>query len=500
MADVIYRKYRPQKFDQVIGQEHITYVLEEQLKNNNLSHAYLFTGSRGTGKTTVARIFASEINKIEDNIENLDIIEIDAASNRGIDDIRELRDKITYSPSKSQYKVYIIDEVHMLTKEAFNALLKTLEEPPKHVIFIFATTEPHKIPITILSRVTRFDFKLATYESLKKKFGFILKSEKIKFEEDVLDIVIKHSKGSFRDGESLLTKIISSLNDKKLTVDMVNKLVGLVESDIINSLVDKLSANDTSGLIQLLTQLKADGKNLDIVFSQLIIELEAMMISQINKKGSEIRLELGRIIEVINELSRALNESKNDLLYGLSYELALIKLTYSSKSSLSLPLTQKVNKSNLDNKVSAETASIKISRKETLQLDSNDKIEVKDEVVIEETSSVFQEGEIFEWRQFVKRISDEHFKLAALLMNTRLIDNNDGTLTIEVPYAYYKQKLETKELKLTLDGLLQKEYNKSELKVMIKHNPELQKKEKGEGGNQKKKDSNIDIVEEVFNI
>ena len=222
---VYYRKYRPQTLDEIIGQEHIKNALKKAHESNRLSHAYLFAGPKGSGKTSTARILAKMINcevggpcnkcstclSITDG-SNLDLIEIDAASNRGIDDIRELREKIKLAPTSSKKKVYIIDEVHMLTTEAFNALLKTLEEPPSHVLFILATTDPHKIPQTILSRVQRFDFQAAKEEEIIEYLKNVIKIEKLKISDEALNLIAKKSEGSFRDGLKILDQLSNSTN------------------------------------------------------------------------------------------------------------------------------------------------------------------------------------------------------------------------------------------------------------------------------------------------
>lgn len=508
MTHVIYRKYRPVKFDEVIGQEHITEVLKEQIKSKKLGHAYLFSGSRGTGKTTVARIFASEINGYKNQEEALDIIEIDAASNRGIDDIRELRDKITYAPSRSEYKIYIIDEVHMLTKEAFNALLKTLEEPPKHVIFIFATTEPHKVPITILSRVSRFDFKLATYDSLSKKFEHVLSQEKIKFTPEALDLVIKYSNGSFRDGESLLTKIISSLDKKKLDVDVINKIVGFVDKQVINDFIDLILSNKTLELVKFLNQLKGEGKNLDIIIQQLIIEFEGLLVNQLDK-NNQTRVEVSRLILIINELCKAIIDSKADVFYGLSYELALIKLTNTASPVLSTvvtPVSTMASTKQVEIHKPKRAVKEEADLKEVVNKNEEKKIEVveKEDSVseIEEVLVVNPNFDINElgqkWKVFVKSLAQDQFQLAALLANTRLVCQKEFEIIVEVPYSYYKTKLETKNFRIIIEDYLKKESGIPKLTLLIQHNPVLQKKDTGNGS--KTMNSNKDIVEEVFNV
>lgn len=225
MGHALYRKYRPLKLSDVAGQEHITLTLENAIKKRKIAHAYLFTGPRGVGKTSVARILAHQINNLDYNSANIhiDIIEIDAASNRGIEEIRDLREKVYIAPTSSEYKVYIIDEVHMLTTYAFNALLKTLEEPPEHVVFILATTDAHKLPETIISRTQRFNFKAVNNSDLIKQLSMIAKKEKIDIDKDALQLIANHSQGSFRDAISML--------------DQLNGLGTLIDSDSVYSLL-----------------------------------------------------------------------------------------------------------------------------------------------------------------------------------------------------------------------------------------------------------------------
>src|SRR3990167_3232652 len=218
---VLYRKYRPQTFSDVIGQDHVVKVLEGALKQGNISHAYLFAGSRGTGKTSVARIIARELKcEIED------VYEIDAASNRGIDDIREIRESVNTLPFRSPYKVYIVDEVHMLTKEAWNAFLKTLEEPPRHVIFIMATTEAHKLPETVVSRCECFAFKKPTHGTLVEAILKIVKAEKYEIEKKSASLIATLADGSFRDAFGILQKAMHSSEDKKLPHTEIEKVLG----------------------------------------------------------------------------------------------------------------------------------------------------------------------------------------------------------------------------------------------------------------------------------
>ncbi len=267
---VLYRKYRPTKLKDVVGQEQVTTALENALKNGKISHAYLFIGPRGTGKTSVARIFAHAVNNFDYNVEDsyLDIIEIDAASNTGVDNIRELREKAVIAPTNGKYKVYIIDEVHMLTKSASNALLKTLEEPPEHVIFIMATTDAHKVPITISSRTQVFTFKLADSDTMFKHLKSVAKQEKIKITDDALKLIVRRGGGSFRDSMSLLDQV-TTLTDKEITADLLESALGLPQEQILRQLLDAYTS--ASDQIQpLLKDLLNIGLKPEIIASELI--------------------------------------------------------------------------------------------------------------------------------------------------------------------------------------------------------------------------------------
>ena len=271
MAKALYRKYRPKKLSEVVGQEQVTRVLENSLKQGKISHAYLFIGPRGTGKTSVARIFAHEVNGFKYEIEDdyVDIIEIDGASNRGIDNIRELREKAAIAPTSGKYKIYIIDEVHMLTKEAFNALLKTLEEPPKHVIFIMATTDAYKVPVTITSRAQTYTLSLADKKVMFDYLKSICEKEKINIEPDALNIIVKRGGGSFRDSLSLLDQI-STLSSDKITKELVVSAMGLPEDEKISELLNNYLSQDIEKTTTSLKQILADGVKPETLVDEII--------------------------------------------------------------------------------------------------------------------------------------------------------------------------------------------------------------------------------------
>ena len=273
MSQALYRKYRSRTLDEILGQDHVTGILKQALKKGKLSHAYLLTGPRGTGKTSIARILAHQINQLayEDDKTHLDIIEIDAASNNGVDNIRDLREKAQVAPVSAKYKIYIVDEVHMLSKPAFNALLKTLEEPPGHIIFILATTDVDKLPSTILSRVQTYYLKPISKQVMADHLVHIAKQEGFKVESAAAELIADHAKGGFRDSISMLDQL-SSLADKKqpLTVVHVRQSLGLVNESLINKLLEAHVTGNSSDILDLYGQLESQGADPLIITKQLL--------------------------------------------------------------------------------------------------------------------------------------------------------------------------------------------------------------------------------------
>lgn len=289
----LYRRYRPQKLDEVVGQEQVTTPLSNSLKEGRINHAYLFVGPRGCGKTSVARILAHEVNGFSYELEDdyVDIIEIDGASNRGIDNIRELREKVAIAPTLGKYKVYIIDEVHMLTKEAFNALLKTLEEPPEHVIFIMATTDVYKVPVTITSRAQTYTFKLADSDTMSKHLKTICEKEKIRISDEALSVVVKRGGGSFRDSLSLLDQI-STLSSDEITKELVISAMGLPEDDMIRDLLNAYVSGDVTKITTLLRGILNSGIKPETLAEEMIsiiIENPATELMPLLEKLPEVK-------------------------------------------------------------------------------------------------------------------------------------------------------------------------------------------------------------------
>ncbi len=354
----LYRKYRSQNFDDLVGQKHIIQTLKNAITGNRISHAYLFTGPRGTGKTSTARIFAKALNckegptaspclkcdqckKIRDG-NAVDVIEIDAASNRGIDEIRDLREKVRYAPIEGKYKVYIIDEVHMLTPEAFNALLKTLEEPPSHVIFILATTEPQKVPITIASRCQRLDFERIKLSEVKEQLLKIAKAEGFTIDEKALDAVARSGEGSMRDSISLLDQLVSFAGNS-ITFDDVVTLLGSADEDMLFDLSDALHNGADAKALDLLRKGIDEGRSAPQVAKDLINHFRNLMFAKVGAVDSlELTKEYqqrllaqanGMDIESIKDILRALSRAELDMRWHpharLVLEVALLEVMQS---------------------------------------------------------------------------------------------------------------------------------------------------------------------------
>ena len=360
MYQSLYRKYRPKSFNEVVGQTVIVQTLKNSVKKNKLSHAYLFAGPRGTGKTSIAKILAKTINCENlidanpcnkcvnctqiNNKQFVDIIEIDAASNNGVDEIREINNKVNLVPSMGKYKVYIIDEVHMLTTGAFNALLKTLEEPPSHIIFILATTEPHKIPATILSRCQRFDFKKISQIEMKKRIDQIVKEENIKIEEEAIDEISILSDGGMRDALSMLDQAIA-YSDDNITIQDIHEINGTITNNELGDFIYKLMNNNTKEILNKIDELDIKGKDFVKLTEEIILFLRNLLISKmINESNDETILELkelmnaDQIMNYIKKFNSILNEMKNSNHPRIIFEVLMIQLLDKTKQNSEEPI------------------------------------------------------------------------------------------------------------------------------------------------------------------
>ncbi|HET7700637.1 MAG TPA: DNA polymerase III subunit gamma/tau [Candidatus Limnocylindria bacterium] len=351
----LYRRYRPQTFAAIVGQEHVTRTLRNAIASGQVSHAYLLSGSRGIGKTTIARLIAKAVNCTKakdgepcDACESclairegrfLDLIEIDAASNRGVDEMRDLREKVRFAPSQGQYKVYVIDEAHQLTNDAFNALLKTLEEPPPHVIFVLATTEAGKIPSTIISRVQRFDLRRIPYKGVVEQLAAICRQEKLAVEPAALEAIARHAQGSLRDAESVLD-MVATFSDGKIGLKDVDELLGVSEWEESGLLFDALAANDGAAGVRLIGGLVDDGRDLRLFVRRALDHMRALVlvlstgkVMETASEGVSAKLKeqapkftLERLARIAKRLIEAEQQLKSSEGTALPLELAVLDL------------------------------------------------------------------------------------------------------------------------------------------------------------------------------
>ena len=371
----LYRKYRPSNFENLIGQEHIVKTLVNQIKNDRLGHAYLFTGTRGTGKTSAAKIFAKAINcqnpvngspcgKCSSCLaildpSNIDVIEIDAASNNGVNEIRDLREKVQYPPVSCKYKVYIVDEVHMLSVPAFNALLKTLEEPPKHAVFILATTEVHKIPATILSRCMRFDFRLIAVEKIAELLENIFIEEKKEYEKEAIFAIAKAGEGSIRDALSI-AELALSYSDGKLTYNQVNEILGTTNFNILAELIKSVISSDSGKVLQIINNFTSDGKIMGALLKDIISFLRDLMVVKTCPDAKKI---LTIPTEDYNKLLELCDLCNTDRLLRILdiYSSAENSLRYSNNPSIVLEcVSLKACRPESDYNINALVARIKV--------------------------------------------------------------------------------------------------------------------------------------------
>ena len=417
---MFYTKYRPQKFEELFGLESIARALTSQLEKGRVGHAYLFYGPRGTGKTTTARILAKEVG-----CEGLDLIEIDAASNRGIDDIRSLREKIGLAPTSGPKKVYVVDEAHMLTREAFNALLKTLEEPPEHAILILCTTEPYKIPETIQSRCQKFEFKRASTGDIVSKLKFIVEGEGAQVEDKDLELLAKNAEGGFRDAETMLEQMIVG----ELAVGDV---VGLTTGESVGEFVGLLLTKQVREAIEFINRIYESGSNLTN-FNQTVLEylrgllliksgvgeklLEAPEENYKQMKEQSGRLDPQKLDFMITEFTQAGQALQNFAIPQLPFELAVVRIVGSVESQISNLKSQTSNQENNPRKERAE-----------------------DKEYPKGVKSV--SGILGKWDAILNTVKSYNHSLEALLKSSRPLKFEDGSLTLEVFYKFHKERLE----------------------------------------------------------
>ena len=470
------RKWRPQTFEEVVGQAHITTTLKNAILNNRIAHAYLFAGPRGVGKTTTARILAKVLNCLNPkngepcnecemcqsfaNSQTLDIIEIDGASNRRIEEIRTLRESVKYAPTKGNYKVYIIDEVHMLTTESFNALLKTLEEPPEHTVFIFATTDVHKVPLTIVSRCQRFDFRRIEMAAMKKLLKEIADAEKISIDDMALTIIAKKADGALRDAQSLFDQVISFSGENVDSNDLA-KMLNLIDEEIYFTISDSILSKNFSSAFDVTQKIYENGWNFIDFMNGLIEHFRNITTVIITKKSDLIEEadfykkkyleylnkfsegDLLRILAFLNKVQYELRSSPNQ---KLKIEISLCHLIGLEKSSTISELISKIGKHDSPSKgqvVSDFSQGYSTSPKQVNSSISNVRPVKKEEIVLPEiTSFVPPSAEnsedlnemIAKWRSFVEQVQTDKMFFGSILLNASLVSYTKDQIHIEVEH------------------------------------------------------------------
>jgi DNA polymerase-3 subunit gamma/tau len=485
---VFARKYRPQAFDEVIGQSHITTTLENAIAQDRVAHAYIFAGPRGVGKTTTARIFAKALNcekgptadpcnKCPSCLEittgsSLDILEIDGASNRGIEDIRNLRENVRFSPTKGRFKVYIIDEVHMLSMDAFNALLKTLEEPPAHVKFIFATTQAHKVPPTILSRCQRFDFRRISIKDIVESLKVISKKEGLKVDDDVLILMAKHSDGSMRDAQVVLDQI-SSFADGRITLEDASKILGAVSDDILFNLADSIKSKDALKALKIIDGLVNEGKDVAQIVLYLIEHFRDLSVAKINKDpGSLIDATLEKIkryqeqsgkftieemLYVIYTLSNTVDFVRKSNMARVPFEVAMIKLSRMGSIVSSAELVDRLEKIENDLRKDAGFSGPaeppqthrQNDRKPPLTALPDEPLAIKQQKPERKLSGAGLDEMIGHWNAVLERVKERKISVAMYLREGYPESLESGTLSVSFPKTsqFHKDTLESPECK-----------------------------------------------------
>lgn len=437
MSQALYRKYRSRSLDEVLGQDHVTNILRRALEQGKIAHAYLLTGPRGVGKTSVARILAHEINKLpyDEEASHLDIIEIDAASNNGVDDIRALREKAQVAPVSAPKKIYIIDEVHMLSKPAFNALLKTLEEPPAHVVFILATTDADKLPATILSRVQQFFFHPISVDVMARQLMAIAEKEGFAIEADAARLIAERSRGGFRDGISMLDQLsILATPDQPLTVAMVTEYLGLSDAATLEELLDVYQSEDTARILSILQELEQSGISPTVVSHQLLSIARARL---------RTNPELVELIQQLIEVDRHPHPDLKLLTIFMKHHAqpAAPKKTVAQAATATPTVISTPVKPTPSAKKSPKNQNVKSTEPAQKTSESQD---TKPAQPAKKSSTKPRKSDApleLDWQKVIEQAKEKSVGLSSLLQKSQWAFDGDK-LTIFAGSAFYKKKLD----------------------------------------------------------
>lgn len=497
MYQVLYRKYRPKVFSDVVGQEHIVSTLRKEIETGKVSHAYLFTGSRGTGKTSCAKILSKAVNCLHpvdgnpcneceickgiDSGAILDVVEIDAASNNGVDSIRDIRDEINFTPASCKYRVYIIDEVHMLSIGAFNALLKTLEEPPAHVKFILATTEVHKLPVTIVSRCQRFDFKRVTSESMKKRMEFIADSEGFTADDEALSLIARIADGGMRDALSLLDQCTG--HGKQITAEIVCEVAGMTGKDHLFNLADAAAKNNSGEALEIVNELHTNSCDMERLCSDLINHFRNLMIVKTVKNSADLlvctaqeaeqykvqsgKFTLESILYCISLLQESMANIKKGVNRRIEIEMAMIKLCSPSLMSDNEALLRRI--SDLEYKIKSGAIAVgtpaeKVSQSKEEEPKTQTAPSVKEEAPKEELSeeaSDSQQESSIDWAEVLSELTKTNMPLWGVLTGSQasirgdhvIIESDNPTLS-----AFIKTGTNARDVKEAIFRVTGKKY------------------------------------------